>query len=130
MYQRSADLFLGLPFNIASTALLTHIVAHQTGLTPAGITVCIGDGHIYANHTQQIQQQLQREPYEFPVLKVLPPRPPEDVSAYSIEDFLWSPTTVIQDLRPTWSRKPAQLTHINVRGPNQPWFFFYEVVIQ
>lgn len=87
MYQRSADLFLGLPFNIASTALLTHIVAHQTGLVPSGITVCVGDGHIYDNHRAQVKEQIQREPYEFPHLNILPDKVPDDVSNYTLCDF-------------------------------------------
>ena len=69
MYQRSADLFLGLPFNIASTSLLTHLLATHCGLRPGRIIVCVGDGHIYENHVPQIQEQLSRTPYAFPRLR-------------------------------------------------------------
>lgn len=70
MYQRSADVFLGLPFNIGSTALLTHIIAKKCNLEVGKLHICIGDAHIYKNHVDQAFIQLQRTPYEFPNLTI------------------------------------------------------------
>ena len=70
MYQRSADLGLGTPFNIASYALLTHLVAHATGLTAKALTISMGDAHVYLNHVDALKVQLAREPQPFPMLKL------------------------------------------------------------
>lgn len=85
MYQRSADLFLGLPFNIASYSLLTHIIAQRTGLTPGKLSICIGDAHIYKNHVDACMIQLARNPTEFPTLNIK--RMPEKIGDYRYDDF-------------------------------------------
>ena len=72
LYQRSADLFLGVPFNIASYALLTLMVAEQAGLEPGDFVWVGGDCHIYNNHVEQVREQLSREAYAFPTLEIAP----------------------------------------------------------
>ena len=68
MYQRSVDVFLGLPFNIASYALLTHLLAHHCGLKVGELVISTGDTHIYKDHIEQVKEQLQRETYPLPTL--------------------------------------------------------------
>jgi thymidylate synthase len=70
MYQRSADLFLSVPFNIASYALLTRMVAQVTGLTPAEFVLTLGDAHLYLNHLEQAREQLRRAPRAFPRMRL------------------------------------------------------------
>ena len=86
LYQRSADLFLGVPFNIASYALLTRLVAQQPGLAPGEFVGTGGDRHIYDNHVEQVTKQLSREPFDYPTLSIT--RTPESIFDYSFEDFV------------------------------------------
>ncbi|OFT49211.1 thymidylate synthase [Brachybacterium sp. HMSC06H03] len=85
LYQRSADLFLGVPFNIASYALLTHMVAQQTGLEVGDFVWTGGDCHIYDNHVEQVERQLSREPYPYPELRL--DRRPDSILEYEPEDI-------------------------------------------
>lgn len=86
LYQRSADMFLGVPFNIASYALLTNMIAQQTGLEPGEFIWTGGDCHIYTNHIPQAQEQLTREPYEAPTLRFA--RKPDTIFDYTYNDFI------------------------------------------
>jgi thymidylate synthase len=85
MYQRSADIFLGVPFNIASYALLTLMVAQVTDLKPGELIVTLGDAHLYLNHFGQADEQLQREPRALPTMKLNPAV--RDIDAFTFEDF-------------------------------------------
>jgi len=85
LYQRSADVFLGVPFNIASYALLTHLLAQQCDLDVGELIWTGGDCHVYDNHREQIETQLQREPYPYPTLALR--RRPASIFDYAFEDF-------------------------------------------
>jgi thymidylate synthase len=85
LYQRSADIFLGVPFNIASYALLTHMLAQQCDLDVGDFIWTGGDCHIYDNHVDQVQTQLARAPYPYPVLSIK--RRPVSIFDYGVEDF-------------------------------------------
>ena len=85
VYQRSADVFLGVPFNIASYALLTHMLAQQSDLEVGELIWTGGDCHIYDNHREQVETQLKRAPYPYPSLRLQ--RRPASIFDYSFEDF-------------------------------------------
>ena len=85
LYQRSADIFLGVPFNIASYALLTLMVAQVTGLKPGDFIHTLGDAHIYLNHLEHVKLQLTREPYKLPQMTINPSV--TDIPGFRYEDF-------------------------------------------
>ena len=85
LYQRSADIFLGVPFNIASYSLFLMMVAQVTGLEPHEFIHTIGDAHIYSNHIEQIEEQLSRTPFELPQMKINPDI--KDIKDFRYEDF-------------------------------------------
>jgi thymidylate synthase len=85
LYQRSADIFLGVPFNIASYALLTMMVAQVTNLEPGEFVHTLGDAHLYLNHREQAREQLSREPYPLPQMHLNPAI--SDLFTFSYEDF-------------------------------------------
>lgn len=84
LYQRSADVFLGVPFNIASYALLTLMVAKVVGLEPGEFVHTFGDAHLYLNHLDQAREQLTRQPFDFPTMKIADKR---DLFGFEYEDF-------------------------------------------
>ncbi|GAB2550720.1 thymidylate synthase [Leucobacter ruminantium] len=84
LYQRSADMFLGVPFNIASYALLTLMVAQQAGLEPGEFIWTGGDCHIYDNHVEQVERQLARDPYPYPRIEI---RKADSIFDYTLDDF-------------------------------------------
>jgi len=86
IYQRSADVFLGVPFNIASYALLTHMLAQQCDLEVGDLVWTGGDCHVYDNHREQVQQQLSREAYPYPTLRFA--RKPESIFDYTYDDIV------------------------------------------
>jgi thymidylate synthase len=88
LYQRSADIFLGVPFNIASSALLTHMLAQQCDLDVGDFIWTGGDCHIYDNHVEQVREQLSRAPYPYPVLSIR--RRPASIFDYEFDDFAFS----------------------------------------
>ena len=88
LYQRSADIFLGVPFNIASYALLTLMVAQVTGLAPGEFVHTLGDAHLYLNHLEQAERQMAREPRPLPTMTLNPQVP--DIFGFAFEDFTLS----------------------------------------
>ena len=85
MYQRSCDMFLGVPFNIASYSLLTHMIAQVCGLEAGEFVHVLGDAHIYLNHVEQVKEQLVREPLPLPTLWINPEV--KDILKFTMEDF-------------------------------------------
>ena len=85
MYQRSCDMFLGVPFNIASYSLLTHMIAQVCGLEVGEFIHTLGDAHIYLNHVDQVKQQLSREPLSSPTLELNPEI--TDITKFTMQDI-------------------------------------------
>ena len=85
LYQRSGDMGLGVPFNIASYALLTVMIAHVCGLKPGDFVHTLGDAHIYSNHVEPLKEQLTREPKPFPTLNIK--REITNIDDFTFEDF-------------------------------------------
>jgi thymidylate synthase len=86
LYQRSCDIFIGVPFNIASYALLTLMITQVTGLKPGEFIHTLGDAHIYLNHIEQVKLQLTREPFKLPEMKINPSV--NDIFSFRFEDFV------------------------------------------
>jgi thymidylate synthase len=85
LYQRSGDMFLGIPFNIASVSLLTYIIAKITDKKPGYVSIIIGDAHIYESHIEQVKTQLNREPYQLPILEIN--KKYSNINDYQFENF-------------------------------------------
>lgn len=88
LYQRSCDMGLGVPFNIASYALLTHMLARVCDLVPGSLTHVMGDAHVYLNHVEALETQLQREPRAFPELEIVDRPDREGIDGWRAEDFV------------------------------------------
>jgi thymidylate synthase len=86
LYQRSSDVFLGLPFNIAQYAMLLYMVAHLTNMQPRELVVSIGNAHLYKNTLDQAKEQIQRKPYKFPKLKIV--GDVKDIDSFTEENFV------------------------------------------
>ena len=98
MYQRSVDVFLGLPFNIISYSILTYLIGIKTGYTPKELIISTGDTHIYSNHVDQVLTQLSRKPYSQPTLNINVNKISEsdylknlDINDISINGYLYHP---------------------------------------
>jgi len=101
MYQRSGDLFLGVPFNIASTSLLVYILANMCEISPGKISIVIGDAHIYEDHLNQVKTQINRTPTEFPKLKIA--KKLDTIEDLSFEDI------ILEDYNPQSTIKAAMI---------------------
>ena len=88
MYQRSGDLFLGVPFNIASVGLLTYILSDFTNLKPGKIIMILGDAHIYQEHINPVKEQLKRTPYPLPKLFIKQRQSRINIEDYQLDDFI------------------------------------------
>ncbi|KAF4778145.1 thymidylate synthase [Colletotrichum scovillei] len=88
LYQRSCDMGLGVPFNIASYALLTHMIARACDLVPGSLTHVMGDAHVYADHVDALKVQLEREPRDFPLLEINNREPGCSIDGWKVEDFV------------------------------------------
>lgn len=87
MYQRSCDIGLGVPFNIASYSLLTYMIAHITNLSPGDFVYSMGDIHIYLNHVDALKEQQNRMPYEFPNIEIIPRDDLKEITDFKISDI-------------------------------------------
>ncbi len=113
MYQRSADMFLGVPFNIASYALLTHMVAQVAGLKPGYLTIYFGNAHIYLNHLDAVKEQLARAPLPLPELKLNP-------EIKNINDFKEEDIELINYQHHDLIKAPLNTQTVNPITPTEP----------
>ncbi|KAK1083155.1 Thymidylate synthase [Friedmanniomyces endolithicus] len=116
LYQRSCDMGLGVPFNIASYALLTHMLAHCADLIPGTLTHTMGDAHVYLDHEEALRVQVEREPREFPTLEIGSGREAGcEIDGWVVEDFVvrgedleWQCPGELSSARRAWKRYPPR----------------------
>ncbi len=120
LYQRSADVFLGVPFNIASYALLTMMMAQVCDLAPGEFVHTFGDVHLYNNHVEQAKLQLSRQPYPLPVMKINPAV--KDIFGFRFEDFTPGELSILHPA----IKAPLYAQFVKLRAVPTNSIFFYD----